>query len=129
MAQQTINTGTGNNTGDGEGLRPAFIKINDNFNELYNRVLNYVILVDDYLIADNDYNVQITVSGKTITLPDATSNTGKTYIIDNSSDGNVTVDTTFSQIITGLDINGTSFVLATQNVLEVTSNGTLYRLR
>jgi len=129
MAQQTINTGTGNNTGDGEGLRPAFIKINDNFNELYNRVLNYVILVDDYLIADNDYNVQITVSGKTITLPDATSNTGKTYIIDNSSDGNVTVDTTFSQIITGLDINGTSFVLATQNVLEVTSNGTLYRFR
>jgi len=129
MAQQTINTGTGNNTGDGEGLRPAFIKINDNFNELYNRVLNYVILVDDYLIADNDYNVQITVSGKTITLPDATSNTGKTYIIDNSSDGNVTVDTTFSQIITGIDINGTSFVLATQNVLEVTSNGTLYRLR
>ena len=129
MAQQTINTGTGNNTGDGEGLRPAFIKINDNFNELYNRVLNYVILGRDYLIADNDYNVQITVSGKTITLPDATSNTGKTYIIDNSSDGNVTVDTTFSQIITGLDINGTSFVLATQNVLEVTSNGTLYRLR
>lgn len=35
MAQQTINIGTGNNTGDGEGLRPAFDKCNDNFNELY----------------------------------------------------------------------------------------------
>ena len=35
MALQLINIGTGNNTGDGEGLRPAGIKINDNFVELY----------------------------------------------------------------------------------------------
>ena len=35
MALQLINIGTGNNTGDGEGLRPAGIKINDNFIELY----------------------------------------------------------------------------------------------
>lgn len=35
MALQLINTGTGNNTGDGEGLRPAGIKINANFEELY----------------------------------------------------------------------------------------------
>lgn len=35
MAQQTINIGTANNSGDGEGLRPAFDKCNDNFNELY----------------------------------------------------------------------------------------------
>lgn len=36
MAQQTINIGTANNAGDGEGLRSAFDKCNDNFNELYN---------------------------------------------------------------------------------------------
>lgn len=35
MAQQEINIGTGNNTGDGEGLRSAFDKCNDNFSELY----------------------------------------------------------------------------------------------
>lgn len=35
MAQQEINIGTGNNIGDGEGLRSAFDKCNDNFSELY----------------------------------------------------------------------------------------------
>lgn len=35
MALQLINVGTSNNAGDGEGLRPAFIKINENFEELY----------------------------------------------------------------------------------------------
>lgn len=35
MALQLINVGTGNNTGNGEGLRPAGIKINANFEELY----------------------------------------------------------------------------------------------
>jgi len=35
MAKQTINIGSGELTGDGESLRSAFDKINDNFNELY----------------------------------------------------------------------------------------------
>lgn len=35
MAKQTINIGTSPNKGDGEALRSAFKKINDNFNELY----------------------------------------------------------------------------------------------
>ena len=35
MAKQTINLGTGELTGDGESLRSAFDKINDNFGELY----------------------------------------------------------------------------------------------
>ena len=35
MAQQIINIGTSNNSGDGEGLRTAFDKCNDNFTELY----------------------------------------------------------------------------------------------
>ena len=36
MAQKTINLGTGELTGDGETLRSAFSKANDNFTELYN---------------------------------------------------------------------------------------------
>ncbi len=41
MAQQTINIGTGNNTGDGEALRSAFDKCNDNFTELYSSLSDY----------------------------------------------------------------------------------------
>ena len=35
MAKQTINLGTGELTGDGESIRSAFDKVNDNFDELY----------------------------------------------------------------------------------------------
>jgi hypothetical protein len=35
MAKQTINIGSGELTGDGESLRSAFDKINDNFDEVY----------------------------------------------------------------------------------------------
>ena len=35
MAKQIINIGTGELTGDGETIRSAFDKVNDNFNELY----------------------------------------------------------------------------------------------
>ena len=36
MAQKTINLGTAELAGDGETLRSAFSKANDNFTELYN---------------------------------------------------------------------------------------------
>jgi hypothetical protein len=35
MTKQTINTGSGPNSRDGDSLRSAFTKINDNFTELY----------------------------------------------------------------------------------------------
>ena len=38
MAQQVINVGTAPNDGTGDPLRTAYIKTNDNFGELYNRV-------------------------------------------------------------------------------------------
>lgn len=40
MAQQIINIGTGPNTGDGDDLRTAFTKTNENFTELYNNLPN-----------------------------------------------------------------------------------------
>jgi hypothetical protein len=40
MAQQQISVGSRPNRGDGDPLRTAFIKINDNFDELYARDLN-----------------------------------------------------------------------------------------
>ncbi len=38
MAKQTINLGTGELTGDGESIRSALDKVNDNFDEVYPRV-------------------------------------------------------------------------------------------
>ena len=35
MAKQTINIGTGPNTGTGEAIRSAFTKVNENFTEVY----------------------------------------------------------------------------------------------
>jgi hypothetical protein len=37
MVQQVINTGSGELSGDGESIRNAFIKINENFTELYQK--------------------------------------------------------------------------------------------
>ena len=39
MAQQTINVGATANDGTGDGIRTAYIKCNDNFNELYNTTI------------------------------------------------------------------------------------------
>lgn len=39
MAKQTINIGTSANKGDGDPLRTAFNKINENFTELYSDVM------------------------------------------------------------------------------------------
>lgn len=41
MAKQTINIGTSPNKGDGDPLRTAFTKINENFTELYTGPVTY----------------------------------------------------------------------------------------
>lgn len=46
MARQTINVGTGPNSKNGDVLRNAFIKINENFADLYGQTLG--ISVIDY---------------------------------------------------------------------------------
>ena len=51
MAKQTINLGTGELTGDGESIRSAFDKINDNFTETYNDIATNLASA-----FDGDYN-------------------------------------------------------------------------
>ena len=46
MTIQTINVGTSANKGDGDPLRTAFDKINDNFNEVYAALGNGTTLTD-----------------------------------------------------------------------------------
>jgi hypothetical protein len=56
MAKQTINLGTGELTGDGESIRSAFDKINNNFDELYTTDSSDVVLsaINASLIPDTD---------------------------------------------------------------------------
>ena len=44
MAKQTINLGTSANKGDGDPLRTAFDKVNDNFSELYTADTTFISL-------------------------------------------------------------------------------------
>ncbi len=44
MAKQSINIGSSQNKGDGDPLRTAFTKINNNFDELYTADATYISL-------------------------------------------------------------------------------------
>lgn len=46
MAKQTINLGTSANKGDGDPLRTAFDKVNDNFTELYTADGTFISVAD-----------------------------------------------------------------------------------
>lgn len=54
MAQQTINVGSRANSGGGDPLRDALIKVNENFNEIYSKV---VALEDGNIVTDIKGNV------------------------------------------------------------------------
>ena len=73
MAKQSINTGSSQNKGDGDPLRTAFTKINNNFDELYARAENTdaqtLSLVGDTLSISGGNSVTITHP----TVPTATS--------------------------------------------------------
>ena len=54
MAKQTINIGTSPNKGDGDPLRTAFDKINDNFDELYSATTLDLDNIGSNMIPDAD---------------------------------------------------------------------------
>ena len=65
MAQQTINVGATANDGTGDGLRTAYIKCNDNFNELYNTTITPTSIpngTSNVSVADSA-NVTISIAG------------------------------------------------------------------
>jgi hypothetical protein len=97
MSKQTINVGTNQDDGTGDNLRAAFIKVNDNFTEVYNE-LGGVALSN------------IKMSGSTITTD--TSNSG--IIIDPQGTGTITL--TGATTLTG-GFNS--------DTVETTGNGTI----
>jgi hypothetical protein len=77
MAQQIVNIGTANNSGDGESLRSGGDKINDNFTELYSAYSSNVIVVNqvsDFGIIDSTkkylINGFVDTGSTTINIPD-----------------------------------------------------------
>jgi len=88
MSKQTINVGTNQDDGTGDSLRAAFVKVNDNFTEVYNE-LGGVALSN------------IKMSGSTISTD--TANSG--IIIDPNGTGTITL--TGNTTLTGtLDVSG-----------------------
>ena len=82
MAKQTINIGSAANDGTGDPLRTAFDKINDNFQELYDRfggstVPNIEIVGSEIENKVTNENITLTTNGTgTISLGADTSVTG-----------------------------------------------------
>jgi hypothetical protein len=97
MSKQTINVGTNQDDGTGDSLRAAFVKVNDNFTEVYNE-LGGVALSN------------IKMSGSTISTD--TSNSG--IIIDPNGTGTITL-TGATTVTGGL----------TPDSLAVTANATV----
>ena len=96
MTKQSINTGTGVNTGTGDTLRAAMSKINDNFDELYQ------------LIGAGDSSTSTTLETANIT----TYVTDGQLTLDPRGDGTIVMNapTIFNDIIRSDDSTGISIV-------------------
>ena len=121
MAQQNINIGTSANKGDGDPLRTAFDKINDNFDELYLKVVNLEtggvtvtkgdiqgsVFADDSTVLVDGVNGTINASALSGTFP----------AIDGSNITNLTIPAqTFASL------TGKPTTLAGYGITDATSN-------
>ena len=113
MAKQTINVGTNQDDGTGDLLRAAFLKVNENFTEVYTELggtlLSNIRLIDSTISTDtSNSNLIIETSG-----------TGKLQISG-------TAEITGNTSITGtLDVSSSTALAST---LAVTGNSTLAAL-
>lgn len=99
MAQQLINIGSSPNKGDGDAIRTAFDKVNDNFTELYLDVVDLKIAVDG-------------TSGDTILA-----NAVKGDVI--GQDSSIIVDSVNAKVTASLDGDVTGSVFADNSTLLV----------
>jgi hypothetical protein len=82
--------------------------------------IKYASKSADYTLTATDYGVEVTATGKTITLPTAASIAGRMYTIKLTASGSATVATTSSQTIDG----STTYSLSAQyKYVTVMSNG------
>jgi hypothetical protein len=132
MTRQVINVGATANDGTGDGLRSAYIKCNDNFNELYNSSITPTVLpngTSNGSVAENA-NVTITIAGSANVVNFAGTVSEFTGNIDISTDLAVGNSVTITQDLTigdQLIINGSfgSNVLPDTNNTRTLGNATL----
>ena len=98
MAQKTINIGTGELTGDGESIRSAFSKANDNFTELYTAI-------------GNGSNTQLSVANPA---------TGQVLRYNGTS----FLPSDFTNLTAALDVNGNSIISSSNGNIAFAANGT-----
>lgn len=118
MAQQIVNTGTTPNDKTGDSIRAAFIKVNNNFNEVYS-VLN----VNDNLRISGSSLVSVNTNGNIIIDPNGTGITrinSNTFVYgDFSVSGN-------SATAGNATITGTLTVTGNANVGNLGSNNGVF---
>jgi hypothetical protein len=132
MTRQVINVGATANDGTGDGLRLAYTKCNDNFNELYNSSITPTVLpngTSNVSVAENA-NVTITIAGSANVVNFAGTVSEFTGNIDISTDLAVGNSVTITQDLTigdQLIINGSfgSNVLPDTNNVRTLGNATL----
>ena len=114
MSKQTINVGTASDDGTGDNLRAAFVKVNENFTEVYNEIggdsLSDLKLTSNRIQTDNtNANIildpngtgKLEVDGDSLFRGDTVATgqiRGSSLQIDNNAniDGNLTVDGTLN---------------------------------
>jgi filamentous hemagglutinin len=132
MARQEINVGATANDGTGDGLRTAYIKCNDNFQELYNTTITPTSLpngTSNVSVADSA-NVTISIAGSANVVNFAGSVSEFTGNITATGDISVGNSLTITQDVTigdQLIINGSfgSNVLPDTNLTRTLGNATL----
>jgi hypothetical protein len=130
MAIQTINVGNIANDGTGDDLREAFIKVNDNFTDLNNRVVEIPLSASNIgtsgqgVYADTvnntlqfkklvpGQNTSITANNETITISTSGGMSGFLVLTNN---GSLTVDTTNYLALEGR-----------QNITTTSTNGAVF---
>ena len=102
MTRQVINVGATANDGTGDGLRTAYIKCNDNFQELYNTTQTPIQIVNgtSSMAVANSANVTISIAGSSNIVNFAGTVTEFTGNIDVSTDLNVGNSLTITQDLT-----------------------------
>lgn len=132
MAREIINVGATANDGTGDGLRSAYIKCNDNFQELYNTTITPTSLpngTSNVSVADSA-NVTISIAGSANVVNFAGSVSEFTGNISATGDISVGNSLTITQDVTigdQLIINGSfgSNVLPDTNLTRTLGNTTL----
>lgn len=79
------------------------VSVNGNYADNVGNIIStpYASTSTDYTPTGQDYSVNVTATGQTITLPTAVGRTGKVYVIKLTASGTGTVATTSSQTIDG----------------------------